>query len=112
MIRITCYIRPHRLESVKSAIAALGVNGMSVSEVRGTGASPEVSQWFGGHESLVALPIRSRVEVVADDELQDAIVQAIVENARTGEPGDGKVFVEPVIDAVRIRTLERGNLAI
>ncbi len=112
MIRITCYIRPHRLEPVKSAIASLGVNGMTVSDVRGTGNSPETSQWFGGQESLVAMPIRSKIEVVAPDDLQEQIVDAILENAQTGEPGDGKIFISKIEDAVRIRTSERGDAAV
>src|SRR5665213_3991788 len=107
-----CYILPHRLEPVKSAIAALGVNGMSVSDVRGTGNSVETVEWFGGDEDLVALPIKARVEVVAADDLTDDIVNAILESARTGEDGDGKIFVERVVDAVRIRTQERGEAAI
>ena len=112
MIRITCYIRPHKLEQVKSAIAVLGISGMNVVDARGSGNSPEKSAWPSGDEHLVALPIKSRVEVVASDDLQEAIVQAIVENAWTGEPGDGKVFVERVADAIRIRTGERGDAAV
>jgi nitrogen regulatory protein P-II 1 len=112
MIRILCYIRPHRLETVKSAIAALGVSGMNVTDVRGTGNSPESSSWLRGDGSVVPLPIRSRVEVVAPDELQEPILEAILANAQTGEPGDGKVFVERVADAIRIRTEERGEAAV
>lgn len=112
MIKVTCYIRPHKLEQVKSAIASLGVSGMSVSDVRGTGNSPEKSTWFMGEESLSTLPIKSRIEVVAPDELMEPIIETIVENARTGKSGDGKIFVEKVLDAVRIRTLERGDVAI
>ncbi len=112
MTRVFCYIRPHRLEPVKSAIAALGITGMSVSDVRGTGNSPETSDYFGGDEGLIALPIRSRVEVVAPDDLTEDIVNAILENAATGEDGDGKIFVEKVIDVIRIRTQERGDAAI
>lgn len=112
MIRITCYIRPHRLEAVKSAIAALGVSGLSVSDVRGTGNSPEHTDWLGGNEGLIALPIRSRLEVVAPADLQEPIVEAILESARTGESGDGKIFIEKVADAIRIRTEERGHTAI
>ena len=73
MIRITCIIRPHRLEQVKSAIAALGVSGLNVSDVRGTGNSDEHAAWFGGEEHLIALPIKSKIEVVALDELKDAL---------------------------------------
>jgi nitrogen regulatory protein P-II 1 len=112
LTRVTCFIRPHRLEAVKSAIAALGVSGLSVSDVRGTGNSPEHTEWLGGDEGLVALPIRSRLEVVAPDELAEPIVQAIVESARTGEHGDGKIFLERIADAVRIRTEERGEAAV
>lgn len=112
MTRVTCYIRPHKLESVKSAIAALGVTGMSVSDVRGAGNSPETTDWFGGTEGLIALPIRARVEVVANDAQIEEIVQSIIENARTGEEGDGKIFIEPIQDAIRIRTQERGDAAV
>lgn len=112
MIRITGIIRPHLLEQVKSAVAALGVSGLNVSDVRGTGNSPETAAWFAGEEHLIAMPIKSKIEVIAPDEMQDAIVQAILENARTGEPGDGKIFVEPVEDALRIRTGERGIAAL
>jgi len=111
MTRVTCFIRPHHLESVKSAIAATGVSGLSVSDVRGTGNSPERTDWMGT-DGFIAMPIRSRVEVVANDDMTDAIVAAIADNARTGEPGDGKIFIERVEDAVRIRTEERGDAAI
>ena len=85
---------------------------MSVSDVRGTGNSPETSEWFGGDESLVALPIRSKLMVVASDNLQEEIIQSILQSAGTGEDGDGKIFVERVEDALRIRTQERGEAAI
>lgn len=112
MIRIVCLIRPHKLEAVKSAIAATGVSGLTVTEVRGTGNSEERANWFGGEQQLIALPIRSRIEVVAPKELREAIVETILEHARTGEDGDGKIFVEPIVDAVRVRTRERGREAI
>jgi nitrogen regulatory protein P-II 1 len=112
MIRFTCYIRPHKLEQVKTAIAALGVTGMSVSDVRGTGNSPEKSTWFAGQEHVVALPVKSKIEVVAPDDLKDALIEAVLQNARTGEAGDGKIFIEKILDAVRVRTLERGEAAV
>ena len=112
MVRVTCYIRPHKLEAVKSAISSIGISGMTVTDVRGTGNSIETSTWFGGEQQLIALPIRSKIEVVAKDDLQDEIVNAIIESARTGEPGDGKIFVERAIEAIRIRTLERSDEAI
>ncbi len=97
---------------MKSAIAVLGVNGLTVTDVRGAGNSPERVEWLGGDSALIALPIRSRLEVVASDEMREAIVSAIIENARTGEPGDGKIFIEPVAEAIRVRTGERGELAV
>lgn len=112
MVRIVCFIRPHKLEQVKSAIATLGITGMNVADARGTGNSPEKAHWLGGDDDLVALPVKSRVEVVVPDELQEPIIQAIVENARTGEPGDGKIFVEKIVDVIRIRTGERGEAAV
>ena len=112
MVRITCMIRPHRLEQVKSAIAGLGVSGLNVSDVRGTGNSPETAAWFAGEEHLISLPLKSKIEVVAEDEMAEQIVQAILEHARTGEPGDGKIFIERVSDALRVRTGERGETAL
>lgn len=112
MIRIVCYIRPHKLEAVKSAISAVGVSGLSVSDVRGTGNSEETPGWFGGEQQLIALPIRSKLEVVVPDELKEDIVQAILDQVQSGEAGDGKIFVEPIIDAIRVRTEERGPEAI
>jgi nitrogen regulatory protein P-II 1 len=110
--RITCIVRPHLLEQIKTAIAALGVSGLNVADVRGTGNSTETTNWFGGDAYVVALPIKSKVEVVVPDSLADSVVEAILANARTGEPGDGKVFIERIEDALRIRTAERGDAAL
>jgi nitrogen regulatory protein P-II 1 len=112
MVRVTCVIRPHKLEQVKSAIAALGVSGMNVADVRGRGSSEEPSGWFGGETVVVPLPLKSKIEVVTADDMVDQVVRSILANARTGEPGDGKIFLERVEDAVRIRTGERGSAAI
>ena len=112
MIRILVFIRPHRLEQVKSAIAAIGVSGMTVSDVRGTGNSPEPAQWFAGEGQVIPLPIRSRIEVVIPDEMKDSVVQAILDSAQTGEASDGKIFIQPVETAVRVRTGERGEAAL
>lgn len=83
---------------------------MNVADVRGTGNSPETSRWGAG--SVVAMPIRSRIEVVAEAALQEEIIQAILAAAQTGESGDGKIFVEPVEDVLRVRTGERGRAAL
>lgn len=110
MIRVVAYIKPHRLEGVKSAVAALGVTGLTVADVRGTGVSEEHTDLLSG--AVVALPIRSRLEVAVPDAIQEAVITAIVEAARTGEANDGKIFVERLTDAVRVRTGERGDAAV
>lgn len=112
MRKITCIVRPHKLEEVKTAIAMFEISGMSVSDVRGRGNSPERPTLFAGEEIVIALPLKSKIVIVVADELVEPIVEAILEAAHTGEPGDGKVFVEPVLDALRVRTGERGETAI
>mgnify|MGYP002336294854 CR=1 FL=1 len=112
MIRLICIIRPHKLEQVKTALAALGITGMTVSDVRGTGASPESAAWMGSQEHMIALPLKAKIEVVAPESLKEELIGAVLANARTGEPGDGKMFIVQVADALRVRTLERGETAI
>ncbi len=115
MIRVTAYLRPHRLEMVKTAVAATGVTGLSVADVRGAGVSPESARLFGG-SSGGGMPVRSRLTVVCPDDLAEPVVAAIVANARSGPGGeglsdDGKIFLERLSDAVRVRTGERGDPA-
>lgn len=112
MIKITAIIRPHRLEEVKTAVASLGVSGMTVTDVRGSGNHPEVSSSFAGQEILISLPIRSKLEVVCPDNRAEDVVEAILIGARTGEPGDGKIFIEPLENVMRIRTGESGDAVV
>jgi len=112
VIKVTGIIRPHKLEQVKTAVAALGVTGLNVADVRGTGNAPEGEKWLAGERHIIPFPLRAKIEVVAQDDLKDAIVRAILEHARTGEPGDGKIMVERVSEAIRIRTGERGESAV
>lgn len=109
MTRIIAFVKPHRLEAAKSAVAILGITGLTVGDARGRGNSPETSRWLEGDEQVVALPMRSRLEVVVSDDLKEAVVAAIMDAVHTGEPGDGKIFVSKVEDAIRIRTNERGE---
>lgn len=111
-VRITAFVRPHRLEEVKTAVTQVGVSGITVTDVRGRGSSPETATFLAGQEILVALPVRSKLEVVVPEEMAEEVVAAVVQSARTGEPGDGKLFIEPVEDVVRIRTGERGQDAV
>lgn len=111
MKRIICFVRPHRLELIKTAIASLDITGLSVAEVRGTGNSPESAPW-GAVAGVAPLPIRSRLEVVVRDEQVEPVIEAILANGRTGETNDGKIFIEEIVDAIRIRTQERGDSAV
>ena len=112
MIRIIAYIRPHRLEATKLAIANLGANGLTVGDSRGRGHSEEYSKWSEGGVHLVAMPIKSRIEVVVPESLKESVIEAILDQGCTGEPGDGKIFVSEITDALRIRTGERGPSAV
>lgn len=112
MIRLTCFIRPRRLDAVKEAVAALGVSGLSVSDVQGIGNSTDTSRWMSAEAGVQMLPIQSRIEVVVEEEMKEELIHAITDAARTGEPGDGKIFVERLKEAIRIRTGERGTAAI
>jgi len=112
MVRIEAIIRPSRLDEVKSALDELGVRGISVTEIKGAGKQKGYTQHYRGSEYQVnLLPKVQLVVVVADTEM-DRVVEAIEGAARTGEIGDGKIFVTPVLEAVRIRTGERGDTAV
>jgi nitrogen regulatory protein PII len=112
MIRIEAIIRPSRLDEVKGALDDIGVTGISVVEIKGAGKQKGYTQHYRGSEYQVNLLPKIQLIVVAADADQDRILDAIEGSARTGEIGDGKIFVSPVIEAVRIRTGERGDAAI
>ncbi len=112
MKRVEVYIRVNRLEEVKQALEDAGVFGLSCEQVRGYGRQQGQTDKYRGSTYALNLVPKMRVEtVVLDEQLEDAIV-AIVEAARTGELGDGKIFVSDVQDAIRIRTGERGTRAL
>jgi nitrogen regulatory protein PII len=112
MVKIECIIRPERLDEVKAALNALGVIGMTVSDVRGFGRQKGFVQRYRGLEYHVNLLPKARVDVVVPDEQAEEIVAAMMEAARTGEIGDGKIFMTRIDDAIRIRTGERGDVAL
>jgi nitrogen regulatory protein P-II 1 len=112
MKKIECIIRPQRLEEVRSALDELGVRGMTVIDVRGYGRQKGLTERYRGMEYTVTLLPKAKLEIVVGDELADAVVEAVARGARTGEIGDGKIFVSPVEDAIRIRTGERGEEAL
>jgi nitrogen regulatory protein P-II 1 len=109
---ITAIVKPFVLEDVKAALEQIGVLGMTVSEVQGYGRQKGHTEVYRGAEYSVDFVPKVRVEVVADDTLADKVVNAVVEAARTGKIGDGKVWVTPVESVVRVRTGERGTDAI
>lgn len=106
---IVAMIRPHRLGEVRQALAEVGVGGMTVSEVRGAGKQKGQVERYRGSEYAVDLLPKCKVEVAVDDDGCEAAVGAIRRGAYSGEIGDGKIFIMPLEDAVRIRTGERGE---
>jgi len=112
MVRIEAIIRPSRLDEVKSALDDLGVHGISVTEIKGAGKQKGYTQHYRGSEYQVNLLPKVQLIVVVSDSQQDSVIGAIEGAARTGEIGDGKIFVTPVLEAVRIRTGERGDTAV
>lgn len=112
MKKIEAIIRPMKLDEVKIALGEIGVTGMSVSDVRGSGRQQGHRETFRGVQYTIPLPMKVKIEVVAPDEDVEEIVTVIQRHAHTGEQGDGKIFVLQMDDAVRIRTEERGEDAI
>ena len=109
---VTAIVKPFVLEDVKGALEQLGILGMTVSEVQGYGRQKGHTEVYRGAEYSVDFVPKVRVEVVADDTLADKVVDAIVESARTGKIGDGKVWVTTVDSVIRVRTGERGTDAV
>jgi nitrogen regulatory protein P-II 1 len=109
---VTAIIKPFTLDDVKASLEQLGVLGMTVSEVQGYGRQKGHTEVYRGAEYSVDFVPKVRVEVLVDDTLGDKVVEAVVEAARTGKIGDGKVWVTPVDTVVRVRTGERGTDAL
>jgi nitrogen regulatory protein P-II 1 len=112
MIKIDAIIKPFRLDAVKEALQQLGIQGMTVSEVRGFGRQKGHAELYRGAEYTVDFVPKVKLEVVVAEDLAPKVVDAVSEAARTGKIGDGKIFVYPLQDIVRIRTGERGPQAI
>ena len=112
MKKIEAIIKPFKLEDVKEALAALGVQGMTVSEVKGFGRQKGHTEIYRGSEYTVDFLPKLKVEIVLADAQSEAAVDAIVKAAKTGKIGDGKIFVSSIDNAVRIRTEETGEQAV
>jgi len=109
---IIAIIKPFKLEEVKDALGEVGVEGMTVTEVKGFGRQKGHTEIYRGSEYTVDFLPKVKLEIVIPDEQKDRVIDAIVKAAQTGKIGDGKVFVMPVDDVVRIRTNERGETAV
>ena len=109
---VTAVVKPHKWEDVRVALEAVGVTGMTVSEVSGYGRQKGHTEVYRGAEYDIALVPKVRIEIVVDDRDVDAVVGAITTSAQTGRIGDGKVWVVPVDTVVRVRTGDRDELAI
>ncbi|ADZ08822.1 nitrogen regulatory protein P-II [Methanobacterium lacus] len=112
MKKILAIIRPDKLEEVKQALEDIGCNGLTIKEVRGRGIQLGITESYRGHDYKVDLLPKTEIEIVTGEEDLDNIVDTIVKTAQTGDIGDGKIFISPVEEVIRIRTGERGEKAI
>ena len=112
MKEITAVIRPDKLEVVKEALQEIQCNGVTVTEVKGRGRQLGITESYRGRDYKVDLLPKTRLEIIVNDEDVDEVVDTIVKTAQTGDIGDGKIFVAPVEEVIRIRTGERGEKAV
>ena len=109
---VTAIIRPHMLDDVRDTLSRLGVTGLTATEVKGFGRQKGHTEMYRGAEYSIDFVPKAKLEVVVDDEQLDAVLEAIRTAARSGQIGDGKIFVADVVQAVRIRTGETGPAAL
>ena len=112
MKMITAVVKPFKLDDVREALAAIGVQGVTVTEVKGFGRQKGHTELYRGAEYVVDFLPKVKIDVVLDDDQVDAAIEAIVGAAKTDKIGDGKIFVSPVEQAIRIRTGEAGSDAL
>ncbi len=112
MKKIEAIVKPFKLDEVKDALSGIGIKGLTVSEVQGFGRQKGHTEVYRGAEYTVDFVPKVKLEVLVEDNLASQVVDTILDAAKTGKIGDGKIFVLPVEDAIRIRTNERGNDAI
>ncbi len=112
MKKLEVITRPFKIDEIKEALTTLGVKGMTLTEVKGFGRQHGHKEVYRGAEYQVDFLSKVKIEIVVDDDLVEKVIEAVVSAARTGKVGDGKIFVYPVENAVRIRTGETGDKAI
>jgi len=112
MKKIEAIVKPYKLDNVKDALADLKIFGMTVSDVKGFGQQKGHTELYRGAEYQVGFVPKIKIEIVVADDRVEEVVNTIILNAKTGKVGDGKIFVLPVEETIRIRTGERGNVAV
>ena len=112
MKKIEAIVKPFKLDDVKEALVELGITGMTVTDVKGYGRQQGHSELYRGAEYIVDFLAKNKIEIVVNDEDVEDTIKAIVESAKTGKIGDGKIFVTPLDEVVRIRTEQRGSEAV
>ncbi len=112
MKKVECIIRPFKLDDVKEALAEIGIKGMTVSEVRGFGRQKGQTEIYRGSEYTIEFVPKLKLEIVVTEDVVEEVIETVLQAASTGKIGDGKIFVTPVEEVVRIRTGERGVEAI
>jgi nitrogen regulatory protein P-II 2 len=109
---VAAIIKPFKLDDVRQALSDIGINGLTVYEVKGFGRQKGHTELYRGAEYVVDYIPKVKIEVAIDDDQVDAVVDAIIETARTGKIGDGKIFITPLENAIRVRTGETGSSAL
>jgi len=112
MKKVEAIIRPFRIDDVREALAEIGVKGMTLTEVKGYGRQKGHTELYRGSEYQIDFLPKIKIEVIVADRLVDKVVDTIVKAARTGQVGDGKIFILPVEDVIRVRTGESGEAAV
>jgi len=112
MKKLEAIIQPFKLDEVREALKAAGIDGMTISEVRGHGRQKGHTEVYRGHEYTVDLLPKVKIEMVLTDTMVESAVEALLRTARTGKIGDGKIFLYPVEEAIRIRNDDRGEHAV
>ena len=112
MKKVEAIIKPFKLDEVKEALHGIGVQGMTVTEVKGFGRQKGHTELYRGAEYVVDFLPKIKIEIVVPDDLVDKAIEAVTQAANTGRIGDGKIFVQPIEESIRIRTGERGDEAV
>ncbi len=112
MKKIEAIIRPFKIDDVREALIEIGIKGMTITEVKGYGRQKGHTEMYRGSEYQIDFLPKMKIEIIAPDDSVDKIVETIIKSAKTGQVGDGKIFVYPVEDVIRVRTEESGEAAL